>query len=126
METEAKLFIQSEIKFENIELYWSYILSYENSKNNDLMKKNTIDKWRIFSKKIIEPSTSIDSLSEKINDIGIKEIDSLHLACAIDSRCDYFITTDKGILKKAIFIPEIKILSTIDFVGIYMEDKNDD
>jgi predicted nucleic acid-binding protein len=30
---------------------------------------------------------------------GIKPRDALHIACAIESNCGYFITTDKPLLK---------------------------
>ena len=32
----------------------------------------------------------------------IKNIDSVHIACAIKAKADYFLTTDDGVLKKAI------------------------
>jgi len=31
-----------------------------------------------------------------MNNSGIKEFDALHIACAIEAECDYFITTDDG------------------------------
>ena len=43
-------------------------------------------------------------------------MDCLHVACAIYSKCDYFITTDKGILKKSKKIKEIIIIDPINFI----------
>jgi len=45
---------------------------------------------------------------------GIRAKDALHIACAIKSGCDCFITTDKGLLKK--HIDNIIIINPIDFV----------
>ena len=45
---------------------------------------------------------------------GIKAKDALHLACAIESGCDYFITTDKGLTNKS--VDNIIIINPIDFV----------
>ncbi len=126
IEAEAKLFIQSEIKRSNIFLCWSYILSYENSKNNDILKKNTIEKWRELSFKVVEPTDGIDILADEIVKNGIKEIDAIHLACAIYGKCDYFKTTDKGILKKKSKINEIKILSPLEFIEYFAGGCNDD
>ena len=38
----------------------------------------------------------------------------LSIACAAEAKCDYFLTTDIGILKKNIDI--IKVLNPIDFI----------
>ena len=45
---------------------------------------------------------------------GVKELDSLHIACAIERRCDYFITTDRKLLNKP--ITGTKIRNPIDFI----------
>lgn len=45
---------------------------------------------------------------------GIKAKDALHIACAIKSECDYFITTDMRLLNKN--IEKINIINPIDFV----------
>jgi len=38
----------------------------------------------------------------------------LHLACAIEAKCDYFLTTDKKLLKTT--FDEIIVISPIDFI----------
>ena len=48
--------------------------------------------------------------------LGIKPKDSLNLACAIESGCRNFITTDKALLKKAGQVSEIEIINPIDFI----------
>jgi len=47
---------------------------------------------------------------------GIKPLDALHIACAQALECQYFLTVDKGILKKAAAVAKIQILNPIDFV----------
>ena len=55
--------------------------------------------------------------------LNIREKDALHLACAIQSKADCFITTDKKILNKK--VKEIDILNPIDFVRrYYSENRN--
>ena len=46
---------------------------------------------------------------------GIKTFGALHIACAVSAHCEYYITTDKKLLNTP--IPEIKIVSPIDFVN---------
>jgi predicted nucleic acid-binding protein len=52
---------------------------------------------------------------------GIKSKDALHVACAVEAKCAYFITTDGAFLKKARSLPEIKTVNPIDF-AILMEN----
>ena len=44
-------------------------------------------------------TTHLWELATDIERFGIKPLDAAHLASAILSRCDYFITTDDRILK---------------------------
>ena len=50
-------------------------------------------------------------------------MDASHLACAIISGCDYFITTDKRLLKYK--TDEIKVINPVDFIRIREDDDND-
>jgi predicted nucleic acid-binding protein len=45
---------------------------------------------------------------------NIRPKDALHIACALEAKCGYFITTDKKILNKT--IDHIVIFNPIDFV----------
>jgi len=71
-----------------------------------------------------EETTEILKISNEIQKTGIKNSDSLHLACAIFSKCDYFITVDKRILKFA--GNEITVCNPIDFINIWEDLKNDE
>ena len=51
-----------------------------------------------------------------LNQIGIQKIDSLHISCAVFSKCDYFLTTDDKILQRADQIDYIKINDPIGFI----------
>ena len=55
--------------------------------------------------------------------LGIKEKDSLHIACAITNKCDYFITTDKKLLNKP--IEKVKIINPINFI-VETEDNSNE
>jgi len=48
---------------------------------------------------------------------NIKPKDSLHLACAIEAKSDYFITTDNKILNKT--IEDIIIIDPINFIRMF-------
>ena len=54
-------------------------------------------------------------LAEELEKLGLRSKDCLHLACAISSGCDIFLTTDDGILKKRNDISKIRVLNPVDY-----------
>ncbi|MDQ7052989.1 MAG: PIN domain protein [candidate division KSB1 bacterium] len=116
METDVKLFIQALIKEGKIRLVWSYTLDFENSQNPFEEKMLRIHKWRCMAIEDIEENSTIIATAKQLHDLGIRKMDALHIACAIQAIRDCFITTDKGILKKAKSIKQIQICDPIDFI----------
>jgi predicted nucleic acid-binding protein len=96
---QAKLFIQGLVLCKEVELVWSYILKFENSKNLFVAKKNAIAQWEVLSAVFVNASNEIVSLAESIAQTGVKTNDALHLACAITAGCNYCITVDNRMLK---------------------------
>ena len=116
LETEAKLKIQEEIRVGTFRLVWSYILDYENNKNPYQERKVRIEKWREYAIEDIKESPKLIEIAERLNKVGFHKIDSLHIACAIIARCEYFLTTDDQILNRARLLDEIKINDPIGFI----------
>jgi predicted nucleic acid-binding protein len=114
LEAEAKLFIQKEILEGVFELVWSYMLDYENSMNPYVERRKEIAKWRNLAKYDIDFSEQINILGKQNMQKGLKHKDALHVACAISAGCNYFLTTDVGILKKR--FEEIVVINPVDFV----------
>ncbi len=114
LETQAKLKIQHDIKQGKYKLVWSYIMEYENSNNPFDEKKRAIAPWRDIAEENVVESEKILLLSEQLVDRGIKTYDALHVACAVEAGCDYFLTTDKKLLNTQ--IDEIKVVNPIQFV----------
>jgi len=118
LETEAKLYIQNKI-FENvIELVWSYILEYENEQNPFMERKEAIKEWKKLAVIDIEENEIILNKAKELMKIGLKSKDALHIACAIEGKAEYFLSTDDKILKKGKHIREIKIIDPIEFIKI--------
>ena len=115
-ETEAKLYIQEQIKLGKFQLVWSYILDFENYQNQDMNKRELISDWINFSVEDIEENEEIIKSSNELKKNGLDFYDSLHLACAIYAKCEYFMTTDNKILKKRNQINSIKVINPIDFI----------
>ena len=97
-ETQAKLHIQRMVFERELELVWSYVLKYENSRNPFEAKRSAIAQWEKLSLLFVSMSDEIVGTAEKITATGIKSVDALHVACAIAGNCQYFITVDKRLL----------------------------
>jgi predicted nucleic acid-binding protein len=90
------------------------MMDYENSLNPYQERKQAISHWRSIA------CFDVD-FSEEINEIGrflmkkrLKNKDALRIACALKARCDYFLTTDKGVLNKT--VDGIVLVNPVDFV----------
>ena len=118
LETEAKLQIQNNIRDGKISLAWSYVLDFENAANPYEERKQEIQRWEKLSDAFTEETSAILSLMNKFVELGLKPLDGLHVACAVALKCEYFLTVDKGILKKGKMIKNMEIISPIDFVII--------
>lgn len=123
METQSKLQIQSLIQNGQLSLVTSYMLRYECGCNPFEMRRNTIltfiDKYTthyigLHNQEIIE------SKATEIMATGIKFKDACHVASAIFAGCEYFISTDKRLLKFK--SSEIKMVTPIEFITETEED----
>lgn len=114
LESQAKLAVQHMILEGKYSLAWSYMLEYENMQNPFDIRKDSIIKWKDIASINVLENENILTIAEKLQEIGIKPKDAIHIACAADSKCEYFLTTDIGILKKNVDV--IKVRNPIDFI----------
>jgi len=121
LETEAKLFIQQAVLHKSFELVWSYMLDYENEANPYQNRKQAIAQWKRIAVLDIDASNTIVKYGKEIMQKDVKKKDALHIACALEAKCDYFLSTDKKLLR--VSIDKIKIISPIDFIKI-IENEN--
>lgn len=118
IEAEAKLFLQSLIEQGKISLVWSYILEYENMANPFEIRQMVIQQWKRKAKTNIYENEEITNKAEQITEYELKAKDALHIACAIEAQCEYFVTTDDKILNKNKVIKGIEIVNPIDMLDI--------
>ena len=116
LEAEAKMYIQKGILQGKFELAWSFIIEFEISFNPFVARKNQISKWKNIAKFNIGETEQVLAKANEFVKKHINTKDALHLACAIEAGCDYFITTDDRILNKP--IEHVMVINPIDFVRI--------
>ena len=61
-----------------------------------------------------ERANTIKPIADEIMKNGIREKDAYHVASAIYAKCDYFISTDKRLLKYK--TDKIRLVTPIEFV----------
>jgi len=66
--------------------------------------------------KLYEESVELLSVAISLNQMGLQKFDSLHIACAIQSKCDYFLTTDDKVLNRNNQISDISVTDPIAFI----------
>ncbi len=117
LETEAKLYIQGAILAGRLDLVWSFILDYENAANPYPDRRESIIEWKVLASDDVRPVASVRDRANAISTLtGIKAKDALHLACSIHANCDYFISTDRRLLKRSAGLPEVKAVGPLDFL----------
>ena len=123
LETQAKIYIQDKISKHELELASSYVLMAENDANQSEAKKDSIRNFIEDNSTVFVDIKHMDEIKEMIIPImasGIKYADASHIACALFSKCDYFITTDKRVLKYQ--TESIKLRNPITLIA-EMEDE---
>ena len=118
LEAKSKIYIQELIKNKKYDLVTSYILRYECSLNPFEMRKEAIMQYIEDNTSAyvgIERKEEIENKAKKIMETGIHFKDACHVASAIYAGCEYFISTDKRLLKYE--TDEIKMVTPIDFIS---------
>jgi hypothetical protein len=114
LETEAKIYVQQKILDGEYELAWSYAMDYENGLNPFPERRNRIAMWREIAQVFCKEEEHILVEAEKLQRLGVKILDSLHVACATYADCVYFLTTDYRLMKKP--ITTIQLIDPIGFI----------
>lgn len=115
LETEAKLGIQREIRSGKLRLAWSYMLDYENFSNPIEARRESIRRWRNLAVADTNQSSTILDGARTFHRLGFKKKDSIHLAAALEMKCELFFTTDDGILKRRSLVDGLRVLNPIEY-----------
>lgn len=118
LEAECKLHIQNMVKDGLLTLASSYMLQYECGHIPIDARRNAISSYISQYAKVhvgTEVQSEIEEMAEDIMETGVKFKDACHVASAIFAGCQYFISTDKRLLKYK--SPEIELITPIEFVS---------
>lgn len=116
VETISKLAVQLMMATKRVEYVWSSTLDYELSKNPVPKRKATISRWRAGAVEYVTASEEVSQRAKELENAGLGAQDALHVASAEQAGCDWFLTTDKGILKRASVSTEMRIANPTTFI----------
>jgi predicted nucleic acid-binding protein len=120
IETEAKLVIQQMIKNKELTLIWSDVLDYENNDNPFDERRIKIAEWENLAALSVAMNDTILEKARTYMQMGLRQKDASHLACAVYANAAYFITVDKKILHKS--ADEITLVNPVDFLRRLQDD----
>ena len=60
---------------------------------------------------------SIRARAKDFETAGVRPIDALHVACAESAGCDWFFTTDNGLIKKSKAQTSMRVANPVEFFG---------
>lgn len=125
LQTEAKLHVQDMIREGSLSLIWSAIMDVENSANPDVNRKVAIADWRQLGIVDVTVNECVEEVAETLAKIGVKPMDALHVACAIEAHAAYFLTTDNALLRKMVKHDSIRVVDPVDFIRGLKDERDE-
>src|SRR5689334_21533941 len=101
VESEAVLGIIALCESGQAELVSSEALEYETGRNPRPERKAYAHDVLSYARRFIQLSPEIEERAHLFHAGGLKPLDALHLACAVEAGADYFCTCDDQLLKRA-------------------------
>jgi predicted nucleic acid-binding protein len=120
METEAVLGVLAWCEAGKAELVSSVALNYEVDHNPHPVRKAFVQEILLNSRLIIQASASVEQRARHYGVQGIKPLDALHLACAVDAQASYFCTCDDRFLRRAkqIDTGQTQVVSPLELIEV--------
>lgn len=101
LEAMATMMLISLIETGLFTAVWSFVLTYENSRNPFPERRAFVEQLADVCQHTIEPNKTIKSLATNLSDQHqVRGRDALHLACAEIAGCDYVVTCDDRLVKQ--------------------------
>ena len=125
LQTEAKLHVQQAIQHGDMSLAWSAMMDLENNTNPDYDRRTAISRWKAVASVDVDTSPDVETVAEELVRVSIKPMDALHVASAIKAGAVWFLTTDKGLLRKLKNDQRIQVADPVDFIRATLEGRNE-
>ncbi len=117
LETIAVFEILQMVKSGSLLLVWSFMLEYENSLNPYDDIRIEIESVSSLASEDVMSSENIRKAARQYEKRGIKPRDALHIACAVKSGAEHFLSCDDKLVRKAAVLgTNLKMANPVDFI----------
>jgi predicted nucleic acid-binding protein len=119
VEADAVLGIIALCESGQAELVSSVALEYETERNPHPVRKAYALRTLGMASRFVPLSPEVEQRAQVLNQAGIKPLDALHLACAVEAGADYFCTCDDRFLKRAraVHTGPPKVVSPLELIA---------
>lgn len=114
LETQALRTILQLIEFGQVELINSVAIAYENSRNSSPIRRQWVENCLQLAKQFQALNEAIVQQATLLESQGLGAIDALHVACAEEAECDYFLTCDDRLVRR--YSGNLKVMNPVSFV----------
>lgn len=101
VEAETVLGILALCEAGAVELVSSAALRFENARNPYPFRRTFAEEALLAAKHWVDASVAVEERARQYREAGIKPLDALHLASAVEAEADYFCTCDDKLLRRA-------------------------
>jgi predicted nucleic acid-binding protein len=101
MEAEAVLGVLALCQAGKVDLIASDALVFETDANPDAVRRDFAAEAIAKAARLVTLNNEIKARAQSYTAAGVKPLDALHLASAVEAQADYFCTCDDRLLKKA-------------------------
>lgn len=121
LNSRIQVSIQDAIRQGTHALVWSAILDLENMANPDVERRLAVQAWQSRASIDIETTPRVEAVAEQLSEKGIKPMDALHIASAMEAGAAWFLTTDLALLRKMKTEPRMTVADPVEFIRALQE-----
>ena len=121
LETGTFIYLLEKIEKGSYTLIVSEALTYENNKSLNEQRKARIASYFSLAREFVEADLSVMERVNALKELGVPDIDALHVALAEKARADYFVTCDDDLIKlykRHEGLVKVKIVTLIELVSL--------
>ncbi|MBI4640442.1 MAG: hypothetical protein HY731_07090 [Candidatus Tectomicrobia bacterium] len=86
-------------------LAWSVVLDFQNSQHPLVDRRTEIARWAQRAVITVSSREQVATRAQALMQAGLGALDAAHMACAEAAACDYFLTCDDEVIRKARRVP---------------------